>query len=264
MPQVFKELRMLGTSLLRRMHIDLLEDDEDAPTANLSENHDQISGKRWIAHPKTIRLTTRPRPPQNSDGSRTRSFNRISKSGPLPNFVFNLREGVDAIVEKLVQETLIPMFHRLHPEKQGWNLSLMNIGVTNMLETASEDGAGGGRDIGRMFKHQNEVLKEWKFEDKDVPPDITATEHIRGAEKEAVQLEEPSDKHQAEPSAGNEATYPDSTDAHGLAEAVVDDDAQWYGDEDGDVGFDRCFTCGAVMPAFAMAAHERYHDLGGR
>lgn len=132
-----------------------------------------------------------------------------------------------------------------------------------MLQTASEDGASGGRDIERMFKHQNEILKEWKVEDRDVPPDFTAAEHIHGAWKETLQKEKGYDKPQAEPSAGNEAMYPDPRDAQGLAEAVGDDDAQWYGEEDGDMDFDRCFTCGAVMPAFAMAAHERYHALGG-
>ncbi len=74
-------------------------------------------------------------------------------------------------IEKLVQETLIPMFRRLHFQQGGWNLSLMNIGVTNMVEAASEDGKGKGRDIGKMFKRQEDVLKEWKVEDRDIPPD---------------------------------------------------------------------------------------------
>ena len=111
---------MLATSLLTRMHTDLLEDDEDTGSGKM---------QRWIAHPKTIRLSTRPRPPLNANGTRTRSFNRISKSGPLPSFAFNLKDSIDSIVKKLVQETLIPMFRRLHPQQSGWNLSLMNIGV---------------------------------------------------------------------------------------------------------------------------------------
>jgi DNA polymerase iota len=28
------------------------------------------------------------------------------------------------------------MFRKLHPEKTGWNLSLLNVAVTNMVESA--------------------------------------------------------------------------------------------------------------------------------
>ncbi len=243
MPQVLKELRILATSLIKRMHVDLLEDDDDADSGT----------KRWIAHPKTIRLSTRPRPPLNLDGMRTRSFNRISRSGPLPNFIFNLKDGVDAIVEKLVQETLIPMFRKLHPYPSGWNLSLVNIGVTNMVETASEDGKGGGRDIGRMFKRQEEVLKEWKVADRDVPPDpIPETSN----ESHATVL--------TDPSAGNEV--PDSImtgseDRIYPTQNSLDEQAEWEEEGDEDENREICHECGATMPAFAMAAHERFHSL---
>jgi len=181
-PQVLKELRVLTTSLLKRMHEDLLDYDPESGNS-----------KRWIAHAKTIRLSTRPRPPLNADGTRTRSFNRISRSSPLPNFVFNLKDGIESIVEKLVQETLIPMFRRLHPQQGGWNLSLMNIGVTNMVEVASDNRGGKGRDISKMFKRQEDVLKEWKVKDRDIPPDPQPGK-------------EPRDKHLAESSADNEAS----------------------------------------------------------
>jgi len=243
-PQVLKELRILATSLIKRMHVDLLEDDDDGYSGT----------KRWIAHPKTIRLSTRPRPPLNSDGMRTRSFNRISRSGPLPNFIFNLRDGVDAIVEKLVQETLIPMFRKLHPYPSGWNLSLVNIGVTNMVETASEDGKGGGRDIGRMFKRQEEVLKEWKVEDRDVPPD-PVPEQTAGESKGAVSTD---------PSAGNEVLDSIATGSEDViypTQNTIDEQAEWDDDEDQDENREVCRECGAVMPAFAMVAHERFHSL---
>ncbi|PMD23775.1 DNA polymeras-like protein iota [Hyaloscypha hepaticicola] len=241
MPQVIKELRILAASLIKRMHIDLLEDDDD----------DDSPAKRWIAHPKTLRLSTRPRPPLNSDGTRTRSFNRISRSCPLPNFVFNLRDGFDAIVEKLVQEILIPMFRKLHPYPSGWNLSLVNVCVTNMVETASEDGKGGGRDIGRMFKKQEEVLKEWKVEDRDVPPDPI--------------LEAAAESHDSistDPSAGNEVV--DSIMAGSeevIATQISEEPVEWEDDEDEDENREMCHECGATMPAFAMAAHERFHSL---
>ena len=249
MSQVLKELRMLATSLIKRMQTDLLEDDDDI---------DSGTEKRWIAHPKTIRLSTRPRPPLNAEGTRTRSFNRISRSGPLPNFIFNLKDGVDAIAEKLVQETLIPMFRRLHPQQSGWNLSLVNIGVTNMVETASEDGSGGGRDIGRMFKRQEDVLKEWKVEDRDVPPDPVLKADIKSDSESRL------DDVSAEPSAGNEASdivMAGSEDVIHPTQNTVDENGQWEDDDDEDAGYEKCHECGAVMPTFAMAAHERFHSL---
>lgn len=243
MSEVLKELRMLATSLIKRMHTDLLEDDDDP---------DSVGTKRWLAHPKTLRLSTRPRPPQNSDGTATRSFNRISRSGPLPNFIFNLKESVDATVEKLVQVALIPMFRRLHPQQSGWNLSLMNIAVTNLVETASEDGKGGGRDIGKMFKRQESVLKEWKVEDRDVPPDPTEvdTGHIDDdvpmTAGDDVPVVEGGD-------AGSEDMLPQTQNT------VISD--PWDDDEGDDENREMCGICKAVMPAFAMAAHQRYHEL---
>ncbi len=279
MPQVVKELRILATSLMKRMHTDLLEDDDD----------DSGSTKRWIAHPKTIRISTRPRSLVAPSGENFRPFNRISRSGPLPSFVFNLKESLDATVEKLLQQTLIKMFRKLHPYPSGWNLSLINIGVTNMAETASHDGRGTGRDIGRMFKKQEEVLKEWKVEDRDVPPDplpqaeevqLTNTIPDRILKEQGKVFEEwkaeekdmflPTENERvgtilADPSAGNEAlggTTVGSEDAIQATQNTVREEDLWEDDEeDEDESREQCQECGAVMPPFAMAAHERFHFL---
>ncbi|KAM3081896.1 hypothetical protein ACMFMG_004362 [Clarireedia jacksonii] len=247
MPQVLKELRMLATSLFNRMHEDLLEDTlEVNPPA-----------KRWIAYPKTIRLSTRPRPPLNADGTRTRSFNRISRSGPLPNFVFNLKDGLDSIVERLIQETLVPMFRKLHPPRSDWNLSLINIGVTNMIEAASENGSAsaGGRNIDLMFKRQEAVLKEWKVVDRDVPPDpIESTD----ASSNPILTTEP--KPSVDFTAGSEDVVRFSQTT---TTTVDEDDSSWNDEMDDMQSLDQevCADCGAVMPAFAMPAHERFHNL---
>jgi DNA polymerase iota len=248
------------------MRVDLLEDEEDegdfhspgspqAVDSGLVSHVISTASKRWIAHPKTIRLTTRHRPPTKPDGMTNRTFNRISRSGSLPSFVFNLHEGMDVLVEKLVQETLVPMFHRLHPDKIGWSLSLLNVCVTNMVETATDDGTGRGRDIGRMFKRQEEVLKEWKVEDKDVPPDISNERRI-----EIATSGESSPEPQAEPSAGNEAMEINSEYALNSAQNTIDEDVEWEDEES--EGSNRCHTCGAGVPAFAMVAHQLYHALG--
>lgn len=233
-PELMTELRKLAKSLLNRMHQDLLEDDEESDPPS----------KRWVAHPKTVRLSTRPRPPMNSDGTRTRSFNRISRSGPLPNFVFGLKDGIDSIVERLIQETLIPMFRKLHPQKSDWNLSLVNIGVTNMIEAASEDGSGGGRNIGLMFKRQEATLKEWKVEDRDVPPDFVRNPY-------EIPISEPEQIYK--PAMGSE-------DIAYISQETVDEQDLWDEDEDELDNRGICQVCGAMMPAFAMPAHERFHN----
>jgi len=238
MPQVLKEMQILATSLVKRMHTDLLEDDEDPESGSI---------KRWIAYPKVVRLSTRPRLALNADGTRTRSFNRISRSMPLPAFVFNLKDDIAAVVERLVQEALVPLFRRLHPQT-GWNLSLLNICVTNLVEAASEDSGSSGRDIGKMFKRQEKVLKEWKIEDKDVPPDPVPEKELQ---------------YQAEPSAGDDAMelMEGSEDMLYPTQNTVEDNAQWDDDDEESDGLERCGKCGASLPGFAMLAHERFHSF---
>jgi len=49
----------------------------------------------------------------------------------------------------------LALFRRLHPEKSGWNLSLLNIAVTNMVDIAGDRKQN--RDIGSMFQKQESV-----------------------------------------------------------------------------------------------------------
>jgi DNA polymerase iota len=221
MAQVLKELRVLATSLINRMHTDLLEDDDETG-----------SKTRWIANPRTLRLSTRSRPPPNEDGPRSRSFNRISRSAPLPNFIFNLHTSIDATADKLLHESLVPMFKRLHPHP-GWALSLLNIAVTNMVE-----GAGAGRDIGTMFRRQEDVLREWKVAPETEPAAVSnAAEPSAG--RDAAHF----------PAAGSEDALPQTQDSV--------EEYEWEGEEHRE----ECGVCGAVMPGFAMDAHERFHSL---
>lgn len=211
--QVRQQLTILSRRLIVRMRVDLAEDDDEADGAD--------PGRRWLAHPRTIRLSTRPRPPPGPDGERSRTFHRISKSAPLPNFVFSLNEHGDALADKLVNETLIPLFRSLHQEKQvgsGWNLSLINIAVTNMVDTAfgSKDS---GRDIANMFRRQEEVLKDFRVVEE--PTEGCATD------------------------GNHEQLDWDS------AEGSEDDSGQsWY----------TCTVCQASMPVFARHVHEQYHQ----
>ncbi len=236
---LIKELRTLAKSLLRRMHIDLLEDIED----------DSTTSKRWLAYPRTLRLSTRPRPAQNPDGGRYRSFARISKSATMPTFVFSLKTNIDETAERLVNETLLPLFRKLHPEKTGWNLSLVNVAATNMADAASEKG-GVGRDISRMFQFQDDALRPWKVTEEVPQPEAPQESGNLPLETIRPQLQD-SGSHGSEDfptvSQDNDATLVDHWESED--EEMPDTDAH------------RCEKCGAMMPVFAVGAHDRWHVL---
>jgi DNA polymerase iota len=266
--EVTKELRMLATSLLNRMHTDLVEHEEDSNHPSADTN--PTSSKRWLAHPKTIRLSTRPRPPQNS---RNRSFTRISKSASMPSFVFSFKDNIGAIVERLVNEILIPLFRRLHPEKSGWNLSLVNVAAANMADAASEKG-GVGRDIAKMFRRQDDVLKQWRVEEDDsVVEGEERNGRANGGEEEKDRLVEAEDRvfqDEDDDSPIRPQLLPclsvemaGSEDIPTPSQQKQEDSAmcEWESeDEDmGDSDAYLCEKCGALMPLFAQFAHERFH-----
>ncbi|OCT44231.1 DNA polymerase iota [Cladophialophora carrionii] len=219
--EVKKQLQLLGERLIRRMQMDLLEDEDDGPDPR----------RRWMAHPRTLRLSTRPRPLPGPDGVRARTFNRISRSAPMPNYVFNLNEPATALATRLVDEALIPMFRKLHHEKAGWNLSLINIAATNMAETAAESKDSAGRDIGRMFRRQDEVLKDFRITDE--PNCATAVVPQKPPEQISSEAED---------------------------EAPVADG--WDTDDSDHEAWERCESCQSIMPAYAFTAHRRFHELG--
>ena len=240
-PELIKELNTLAQSLLKRMRIDLLGDedgfeekfeaDADADSAVMPKSI-PTDGKKWLAHPKTLRLTTRPRQALLPDGTRPRSFKRISHSAPLPTFVFLLNESIETLADKLVRDSLISMFRKLHPEKAGWNLSLVNLAVMNMAETAGDSKTANGRDIGNMFRRQEDVLRDFRVvdqEDAGTPVEVADDEVSADVEKQV--------------SGGEEDANGDEWD-HGE-------------DEDGEA----CELCGVRLPGFAMIAHRRFHSL---
>ena len=225
-----KELIMLAGSLIRRIHADLSEQDPDA-----TEEVCDTSARKWLAHARTLRLSTRPRPPLNPDGTRSRTFKRISRSGPMPSFVFTFNQNVETLAERLVDEALLPAFKQLHSERSGWNLSLVNVAATNMTETAADSKDSSGRDIGRMFRKQDDILKEWRVVDED-----EATDDVEFVEA----AEEPSQPERA---------------FHRGRNALEED--TWDTKEDMSASAKRCPLCGADVPVFAHVAHNRYHSM---
>lgn len=242
--QVLQQLQSLSTRLLQRMRTDLTE--------NLDEAADQSTGLRWLAYPSTLRLTTRPRLPLNSDGTRTRTFKRISRSSALPSYVFNLFESVDTLVYRLVKEALVPLFKKLHPERSGWNLSLVNVAVTGM-----DDGGNGKRagNIGKMFRRmeQNEEKSEY-------------------ADEQDTEMEEEANGYTVEEDAGS--NHPDSTvsnidNALPKSTDEVATHTEWDNNESSDEEMQGqsgleyvCTLCFSRVPSFAKAAHERFHSMG--
>ena len=144
---IIEELNKLSQSLIRRMRTDLL----------IVESDDHMEIPRWIARPKTIRLAVRWWP---ADRDQARDFHRVSRSGALPSFVFAVNDDIRIMADRLVTETVLPLLRRL--EGPQWNLQLINICVANMAPGAGDERSGAGRDIGAMFKRQDEVLRPWK------------------------------------------------------------------------------------------------------
>ncbi|OJD09624.1 hypothetical protein ACJ73_10180, partial [Blastomyces percursus] len=189
---VREELVALARSLLRRMVMDLTEEvegeedgvdsdgDGDRVQSELERTERSRNGKttkrRWLAHPRTIRLSTRIRLPPLPDGMRDFSAGRVSRSCLFPTYIFpsllnttttttitpattNSNRNhthnessdndakpaaatheamalptIDPLAIRLVNETILPLFRRLHSEKSGaGKICVMNIAVTNMV-----------------------------------------------------------------------------------------------------------------------------------
>ncbi|ODH49354.1 hypothetical protein GX48_04565 [Paracoccidioides brasiliensis] len=267
---VRKELLALARSLVRRMLVDLTEEYEeeegdvhlDIQSTDLHRKGKRKIKKRWLAHPRTLRLSTQTRSPPLPDGRVDFSAGRVSKSCPMPSFIFSLLKlndhkqdagngtadnvTLDTVTERLVNETLFTLFRRLHPEKdvRGLNIHVVNIAVTNMAMVGGVGAERGsvGRDIGKMFRSQERVLKEWRVEG------------------------------QAEDDGGKGGWVADAGVDVGVGASAIDDGGggsgdEWDSDEDeedmldggGDVLVDECAICGALIPHFAIKAHEVYH-----
>lgn len=262
MKSVKKELKLLTSSLIRRLHIDLIHSSDDIDLATHDNRESAIdnprpsSSRQWIAHPKTLRLSTRPRPPMNSDGSRSRSFTRISKSCNMPSIVFSNRYSIEIITERIVNDSLVPLFRKLHPDTDGWDLSLINLCATGISYCATDDKNGAGRDIGNMFKNQHDLLKEWKFEDVDVAPSSgDADQRNAGTTDDPSKIFEIiANDYQVDHLEGSE-------DQHIASQESYLDDSSWADEEDASRLNEVCHVCRAYMPAFAMVAHQRFHAL---
>ncbi|KAI0512841.1 hypothetical protein F5B22DRAFT_286646 [Xylaria bambusicola] len=324
--EVNRELHALATSLIRRMRVDLTEADIHPTVQNATSS----SGTpRWLAYPKTLRLSTRTKTKQpiptdgaSTNGADVPNFSRSSRSAPLPSFVFHFSPpspstsslpststypspatlSCEEIASRLVTESLLPLFRRLHPSRSGgWNLALLNICVTNMVLVARDESSSGsvsgssmapGRDIGRMFRAQEDKLREWTVYDTssipataasplplapsidiDINPapnvikDTTPTGEDIAVEDLVMAEEEEEDDEECDAQfQGRQVAMDNSSTNIPLLDKNQGDDE----DEDGDDTWEedqavseshRCQVCGHAVPAFAMSAHERFHAM---
>ncbi|KAB8253483.1 hypothetical protein BDV32DRAFT_134047 [Aspergillus pseudonomiae] len=244
--EVRRELVSLTASLIRRMRADLTEEE---PAAADSRSKGSLSrttpNMRWIARPKTLRLSTRPRPPPTSSEAQAHSFNRISRSAPLPQYVFSLDAGIDALAEQLVHDLVTSMFRKLHPEKAGWNIRLLNVAVTNMVDAAGERKQSSGRDIEKMFQKQDRGRRpDFSVPVTEQPSPETGTQYAR------------------DPSLPSNEIFSSSQTVVGFDRHAYQTggDAWEESDEDEDMSCVACPRCGALIPHFALVAHEVYHS----
>ena len=262
--QLTEELISLSTRLIERMRIDLLDDGDVEP----DKGNDLVSSNtaNWLGRPQILRLTIRPRLPIGADGTRPRTFKRISRSGIMPSFIFNCNDNIDALAQRLVSDNLIPLFKKLHPEKSGWNLSLVNVAATDMIGTDARSKAAIGRNIQAMFNNQSIILRNFQTADYAMGP-----EGIDNEEPISEDVESANGENEDLPQAAKES---DQADSAGFEENITlfnddEDDESMGNDSEGEgsnvpgsQGFE-CLECGELVPEFARTAHIRFHlDTG--
>ncbi|KAI1269428.1 hypothetical protein F5Y18DRAFT_98203 [Xylariaceae sp. FL1019] len=274
--EVTRELSAIATSLIRRMRVDLTEVEHDLSPAihdahaSSSLSHEMsLNSPRWLAYPKTLRLSTRKKSNPVTNPSSTSDmpqFSRSSRSVPLPSFVFSLSaspaDDIAGVAERLVTESLLPLFRRLHPERQSYNLALLNVCVTNMVIVANDDNStgskGSGRDISRMFRTQEEKLREFTVYDTSALPESPRAETTsKPTMTSAGDAQQTQTKGEVHP----DSHIPTSTPYTSFDDQMDD---MWDEEEEGkdeDIETLCCETCGHEIAIFAMPAHRRFHAL---
>lgn len=253
MTAVKTELLVLSQSLLSRVREDLscVDNSDEAVVDDASgevEDSTRLPTRQWLACPRTLRLSTRPRQQLNPDRTRSRPFNRISRSCDMPSSLLDLSKSIEELSQSLVQETLIPLFHKLHPEKSGWNLTLMNLCVTNMSSTAAS------RDISKMFRRQKHILKEWDVKDDNSPN--FSSKGVRASGKHNEDALEARVDTTTGHEVGPDALYTSQK----LVEKSEDEEIIWQSDDDIPDLDHRCGICGLPVPYFAVTAHDQFHN----
>ena len=251
--KVGRELLKLSQSLINRMYLDLSEPSVGDHSTLLNDSIADIMGtlvtkdeplsRRWLAVPRSLRLSTRST--KNLEAKYPGSHSRVSTSVSLPSFVLS-QGSLQDLSSRLVREVVFSMFKRLHPKQ--FRLSLLNLAVVNIVATAGEGGRNArSMDIGQMFWEQSIVPSDRSAESRDVPQPSNSVNTMSGAWEQAGNT--PS---RLVPVAGSEdqIVYP----SQGTDDGFLDNIDQDLTLEDS------CKLCGAIMPTFAKEAHIRFHQ----
>ncbi|CAK7272170.1 hypothetical protein SEPCBS57363_004996 [Sporothrix epigloea] len=251
---VSAELHKLATSLVRRMHVDLVESPPATGNALAAKGNvtDETSTPVWLARPRTLRLTMRPQMPEAVDNRAPDNyFARMSRSQPLPGFMLSLTMPPEQIVDRLVSGSLVPMFRKLaasvqvgkralaRTSKPAWTVGLLNVCVANMAPVA-----GRGGDIATMFMRQDHSSNEGPSRD---------CVHERSNDFSLDRNDTRETRH-------------NGCSVRTAGDCDRDEDG-WNTDEDADEDtvdgtFEMCPECGHPIATFALEAHARFHSLG--
>ena len=254
---VERELVKLSKSLITRMYSDLSEpleqsndhmiDHPSLHTAGQSvvANASTVLDRRWLAIPRTLRISTRSRPIRNFERIQPRLPNRVSRSVPLPSFILNYGNLRDLSL-RLVKEVVFSTFKKLHPTQ--FEISLINLAVTNIVATAGADGDIIIPDISRMFKQQGTISTKNRPQNESTPQRPTGIAGPSGCQREA------------------ENSLVGGRLADGSDDKIINlssstDDELWDSEDQELMDGDTCNLCGVAMPDFAKEAHFRFHEI---
>ena len=224
--QARDELLRLAKRLIARMRLDLSESDAYAnqPSIELPRSDQEPLPFRYAATPHTVRLSTRRRRPAGE-----RSFQRISRSLPMPSFVLSAG-AVDVLAVRLVDECLLPLFKRAHGGDPDWNLNLINVAATDI----SDEGSKSLNVAGMMLRKGTNTVPgpHEPSRSMDVPDRLCAEFNCVRDDTDIV-LRDPSLDTWDDESPSSDKSYDNAV---------------------------QCQLCDASFPVWASAAHQRYHE----
>jgi len=244
--EIRREMLLIAASLLRRMRVDLLAHPQ-------TQQQPPAQGSRWLVRPRTIRLSTRPY--ASPLDNKPHNWARTSRSTSLPSFALSLIMPPEQIVEKLVSETLMPLFYKINPSPRGWNTGLINVCVTNMVGGVNSGGAR-DRDIGAMFRRQDDAIKEFTSHDEvsgrgESGGNTLGRSIRRGVGDSETETVVAVAENEPGPAEGEENSF--------QSDGGWDEQTGHNSSQDG--GAEKCPLCGHSIPMFALKAHRRFHNM---
>lgn len=211
---------------------------------------DLTDNKKWVRWPALLRLTPRFRG-EFSKGQLWK-HKRTSRSVALPVDVFATDRTVSERTLEVVDRVLLPLFGRMVKDKGDWDLSLINVAVSDFKTIAPAQGLADYFVAGQPVTPRKRNISSAELCPDGYDPEVwrALDEHTRQellAEQESAQ-----DIRQHE-STGKRVRFSetDKTMKHSPDLGVAED--HWP-EEEGQEGY-LCQTCQSVIPLFALEDH---------